>query len=193
MEAICTIAVLLSLGALATLIGKSITEIVCRYGELPASALHFRLFILPVIATLPLLFVIHRMASFDWGGYFPLYQLLYLLGLPLILLGQSITEFLENTLSYRMSSLDLWVLDSLLVFQWILWGQILAMIIRISRQSGPATDKADRIVMMISQPYQKITSRYGKKQVEGILVLAVGLLFICLVCRLVVVTLRQNP
>jgi hypothetical protein len=193
MEAICTIAVLLALGGLAALIGKSISAMARRYGELPAPALHFRLFILPVIATLPLLLVIHRMASFDWGGYFPLYQLLYLLGLPLILLGQPVTELLENTLSFHLSSLDLWVLDSLLVLQWILWGQILAMIIRISRQSDPSSGKADRIVMMISQPYQKITSRYGKKQVEGIIVLVVGLLFICLVCRLVIVTLHQNP
>jgi hypothetical protein len=205
MEAICEIAIIVALGILATQFGKIITSIADRFRDLSIPVLHFRLFILSVIATLPLLLIVHYFAQFDWGGYMPLYQLVYLLGIPLILLGEPLVELFQNTFSIRAFSLDLWVLDLLLVLQWILWGQILAIIIRLRRQDDPTTgivdpiarvtiaaseEIADGIAEAIDKPYQKFTARYGMRQAEAILILAGGLLFILLVCLLVVYSVR---
>lgn len=192
MEAICEIAILIAFGVLATQFGKLISYVADRYRALSIPALHFRFFILSAFATVPSLLVIHEMASFDWGGYFPLYQLIYLLGLPLILLGQPITELLENTFSISASSLDLWVQDSLLVLQWILWGQLLAAYIGAQRQEGPGhklsiitQETLEGFLLLMAKAGHRIEKRYGQTAVM-IAGFAIGFMILLSVCSLLV-------
>lgn len=201
MEEICSsIAVWLSL----TFIGRIVGSLFERYSGLSVPDLHFRMFLLSAISPLPILIVIHLLSRLDYGGYFPFYQCIYVLGFPLILLGDMLANLLTNTFPFELPSLRLWVYDILFVLQWILWGQLLAVVIRLRRQVDPTTGRLDPIARVtitagegigeaiggaIDEPYQEFTARYGKRQVEAIFILAGGLLFLLLVCLLVVYSL----
>ena len=119
--------------------GGLIASVVRRYGYLPAAALHRKMLSLSLLVTVPMLLaVIPLHTTDDWAGYLPPNVFVYALGIPLILLGEPVSELLQNAYSIRIPSLYLWVMDALLILQWILWGQLLAIVIRDGRGKEPS-------------------------------------------------------
>jgi hypothetical protein len=137
-----------------------------RFRDLSATVLHLRLLILSILVTFP--FVLGFLTSLDWEISYICSPLLMLLALP-----------------------------------WIPYGQIMAVIFRLRRQVDPSTGEMDSIAEVfyagldeirnaISKPYLRLAKRHGKRQIDQILVLTGGLVFLSLICLWVFYIIRTE-
>jgi hypothetical protein len=126
----------------AIIIAYSISRKLIPWGytklkELPDVGLHITLLALSVSSSLLSSAILIK---FSEGGLWFCAGFLLILGIPLTFLSESVVELLQNTPSINFPSLDLWVPGLLLCIQWIIWGQVIAAIIRITREDGHGID-----------------------------------------------------
>jgi hypothetical protein len=191
MEMICEIFCSWVIGFLGLVFARILSWVVRGYEDLPAGILHLRLFGLSAAVTLFFVVIAHSLALLNWPG-FPFFQLIYLIGFPLTLLGELLSEFLDHTTLFNVPSLNLWVRDILFLIQWVFWGQLLSIYIRAKRQEGPGYEVsifAQNTIKAISRLVEKVEVNIREKHGEtGVKItgLTIGLIIIVSGCLLVV-------
>jgi hypothetical protein len=103
------------------------------FKNLESDQVRRRLAVIPIVFALPFVFCGASAWSLcDYQGY-ELGDLVYNLGVPLTLIVLKIKVFIGRSLTCSDHQWAIPLISSLFIIQWVIWGQLLALLIRMIR------------------------------------------------------------